>query len=402
MASIIKWLFGKKKNKALVSENKSQSSGDHSASFLPSNNAVSECRESAPTRLKPSLAEHPERFRKWRAAVEEFGHPDFPFLARDYSPNSRVACTGMVEWVAEAVLANDVSSIKCLLDELCGDSPSFLSRFLDSELECSLIGLSHDQYAYLKAAYLLQGALDSCFDEFFLINSGALMGAAILPWDFEFSAPDRCIRRANNFIKTMRKDAPAWEDVPFASVDRLRPMDRSTVAVLSPLLERISSLCVSARLPLLDAYILTKSSRGLRPLKESTFYETRRFGCRTEVTTPELLQSGFFQIENALDRPEPEKRFTKNELTSLLDREGISYRKSANKKALFEFAREECGTQLRVLAAAKEYVIPCDPLASLGDALLEYYQYQSYRLSVWAGGCVTDYYANSGRHREAT
>ena len=152
------------------------------------------------------------------------------------------------------------------------------------------------------------------------------------------------------------------------------------------LLQKIAQLSVSGRMHLIDAISDTRAGFTRRPLEECTSYRTREFGCYVPETTGEIRKGNFFSFK--LPKKDVEKKFKKKELQELLDRQQVSYKKSANRKKLLFLSAKHARPELKTLALTKREFIPNPPLSTCGEELIDFYQRQSDRLAVWAAGAI--------------
>lgn len=193
----------------------------------------------------------------------------------------------------------------------------------------------------------------------------------------------------------MRKDTPFWNDVPLCEPENLASFDRIKFDSIFPMLQRMIPLSTSARWHLLDAIrydqfgkirTIDKPYRSMRSLDKCTFYETRRFGCNTDETSKEIVDSGLVSFDVPLHLIE--RKFTKNDLTEILLNKGISFKKSQKKKELMALVKEHSINDLLELSYQRKYFLLTNELEAKGEILREFFYHQANRLGFWAAGTL--------------
>ncbi len=168
--------------------------------------------------------------------------------------------------------------------------------------------------------------------EFWITNDTCQLIAWAMCCNYpQFRMPmKKLIKKANQFIKKMAKDAPYWQDYPGFTIDEVivEPLKLKSSNV------RIAELSLSARIHLF--YVLHKGGGSLPNL---TNYSIRSFGIRTEVTTSEILDSQLL-----IESHEPASlanSLTKKELYDNCSKAMVNYRKSWNKVKLAQTLMQE-------------------------------------------------------------
>jgi hypothetical protein len=57
-------------------------------------------------------------FDELKERIEEIGHPEYPFLHKEYSPGSRVPCTDFSGFIVERLKTDDPNSICTLMGSI--------------------------------------------------------------------------------------------------------------------------------------------------------------------------------------------------------------------------------------------------------------------------------------------
>lgn len=361
---------------------------------------ASVCSFTKDRRMIEQGTEQPRQlFDDWKQAVQAIGHPEFPFLSVEFSPDRCIPCRGFVEWITDALVVGEVDSIARLFCEILGAIPAPWSRgsdprerfltlphdFCHINLEGTIVGLDSRQLSALLSAYMLQATIAGYQEEFILVSPGRfLLAATVLPWDFEIAIAADCIRRVNGFIKRMRKDTPFWRDIPLFKVQDIAPFDTAALQSLMRLRQGLVRLSVAARMHLLDAISDCRGRFAQRPLSACASMETRGFGCNTSETCDELLASGL--IEREVDLRAFHKWFTKSELQEMPLQRGVHFNKSARHAELFSLALDRTPEQIRSEAHEKGVFVLAEETYEVRGVLIDFYHHEASRLAVWIAG----------------
>jgi len=133
------------------------------------------------------------------------------------------------------------------------------------------------------------------------------------------------LRKANQFIKKMRKDSDYWNDYPLFEASGLKIQDPGE----SDCRKKISTLSLGARLHLFRAISYGESGISL---PHSTDYATRSFGLNIDETTKEILDNGL--LISSEDPLGLLSSFSRNGLLELCQKKNADFRKSWNKDKL--------------------------------------------------------------------
>jgi len=285
----------------------------------------------------------PQSVAQLRRTLRDIGHPEFPFLDRDHSPASRVPCTDFTPFIIDRLQSGDLSSISELMRGILagnpglGVGPEWIDSIITEVARADFGGYvtfgTPRGEVELKALFILAGK-DGGGREFWIAESGKphLFSLALScqrpVWQASMEALQR---KANTFIRQMRREAPFWEEYPLFSPRcfAVEPLPEL------PAIDVIRGLSLASRMHLLHF----AGSRVSGSLLRTATYRMRNLGVNPERTVSELGREGLFvpsdSDEGLLDV------WSKDDLMQACAKVGAEYRKSWRKDKLLAALREK-------------------------------------------------------------
>lgn len=264
------------------------------------------------------------------------GHPQYPFLHQEYSPNSRIPCADFTPFIIERLRVNDLKSIGGLLAGIVEANPGLgtdggwvndeLQQVVKAPLEKHIGFRDPDVYHQLRAMWIIAGKEGGDRGYWLIDRFPEYFALALSPYEMELKEPIYgLLKKANKFNREMRKMAVSWLDVPLIKPERLGiPPVRVNEGI-----EKVRGLTIGARLHLFFAV-----AAGGGCLPRLTDYELRQFGIFIPDTSKEIINSGLLSLSN--DTELLKKTMNKNDLAVACDKAAISYKKSWNKDKLLQ------------------------------------------------------------------
>lgn len=307
--------------------------------------AIQEGAPPQPGLLKQSRFSEGSPLQELQAQIQGKGRPEYPFLSREYSPSSRVPCVDFTPFVIERLRAGDVRSIGQLMRRIIEANPGlgFGSGWIETEVEqvlrAPLERYLHlpdpDAYHQLRAMWIIASKGGGGRQYWLTDELPRYFAQAISPFEMELpSAIEELRKRANRFIREMRKDASYWLDFP--------PFKASEL-IIPPLpagecVARVRRLSIGARLHL---FRIVEVGGGRLP--QLTGFILRDLGLYAPDSTREIMESGLVISSQAPGLLK--NSFEKTELLTACDQAGVICRKTWNKEK-----------QIQALLSAPAYV----------------------------------------------
>jgi len=367
--------------KAIIDEGLSDPSSDKDrlTAFL---NNLSDTIDQAQTKFQASNS-----ISQLKKQIKGVGHPDFPFLDKTYSPNSRVPCTDFSKFIVERLQQRDVHSIKVLMGGIVEANPGLGCgpEWIDEEIESVIKApvekyLSYTEeiaYSELKAMWVIASKSGGKRQYWISDNDKypLLFSRALCCYLFKLKpAFNELIEKANNCVKKWSEDSDYWKDYPRFNADMIDIPDIRESACR----QKILALSIGARLHLLQAV-----SNGGGSLPNSTDYKTRSFGLNILDTTKEILDSGLLiPSENPEDLL---STFSRKELLATCQEKGVDFRKSWNKDKLLEALVKEAPEFVNVTLKKRE-IVSINP--EFKDDLISIYSYSNQLENIYKVLCI--------------
>ena len=166
------------------------------------------------------------------------GHPEFPCLSRQYSPTSRIPCADFSRWLCDRIKANDAEAVaEFVLAGGRGGNPGIglgsdgfrehwqrnARQLLQRPLETHLCRGTPRAYLELRAALVLILLHDNVGGFIMASDAPRYLATVMIPHCFQPVGVEQLAKRANAFIREMRKDTPFWEDFPLFRIGESPP-----------------------------------------------------------------------------------------------------------------------------------------------------------------------------------
>lgn len=273
--------------------------------------------------------------------IAGLGHPEYPFLSKQYSPSSRVPCQDFSAFIIDRLNEDDRVSIKSLMRHIIEGNPGIgcgtdwidatVDEMINAPIEDYISFKDRKALLELKAIWIIAGKSGGKRQWWITDreNFMVLLSRALCAYHFEpKSNIDRLIPEANQFINKLAEEIPFWKDYPKFNKSMMNATDPGE----SECRQKIRSLSVGARLHLFQFIGYGKGAEGLLDV---TDFATKNMGLYISTTSEEIMESNLvlpdYQNHKGLS-----SIYEKNDLIRLCTEKGADYRKSWNKNKLVE------------------------------------------------------------------
>ena len=317
--------------------------------------------------FKHSLPPRSSPISELQTQIKGKGHPQYPFLHKEYSPNSRIPCEDFTSFIIDRLRARDLHSISILMEKIIEANPGFgpggkwisdeVMNVANVPLEKYLLFVDTDIYHHLKAMWIIT-AKGGGGREFWLTNKSPLFFAlALSPYEMKLQHEiGELCKKANRFIRKMRKDTPYWIDYPLFKESELTIPSLPTGEGMA----KVRRLSIGARLHLLYA---VEAGGGILP--RLTDYQLRSFGLYVPDSSKEIIDSGLLLLSQ--DPCLLKNSMSRNEMLEACIKMGAVVKKSWNKDKLLQ-ALCESPDYLNSLMAEAQLVCMCNGPQLIGHS----------------------------------
>lgn len=274
-------------------------------------------------------------------SISRYSHTDFPFLHQTYSPSSRMPFGDCSKFITNSLRTLDFLSIKSLMNYIIAGNSGVgcSSGWIENEVD-EIIKIDFEKFAVfenttavleLQALFIIASKIGGGREFWLTDNMGQLFSYALCCYHIEpTDAIDILKKKANSFIKRMRKEAPFWNDIPFfKSTTFTNPATTSSVSSI------MQNLPVMARI-----HLLAISERNASSLLTSTTFKMRSLGVNPLETAPALFNSGLCEL--VPETADLSNCISKSDIIEKLNVNQIPYKKSWNSTRLFTELKEHC------------------------------------------------------------
>lgn len=334
-------------------------------------------------RRNPVGTEHPQGVverasqRTMADPVEEFlqlisglGHPQYPILDATYSPNSRVPCTDLTTFIIKRLEEGDNHSIIRLFGLVLQSNPGLGlgPEWIDSIVN-ELVRTPFDRYVRFVGekgvlefrALFMVAAKDGGGREFAIASPVLRLFAQALACQLPTWRPEmqELAKRANSFIRKMRRDTPFWREFPLFKWAEPPTLTDSDFA------RSLREVSVAARLQ-----VLLIASIGPTPLSRASDYQMRNIGLHPLVTARELSKTELLVEVSGQERLWG--LWGKGELLEVFEKRGVPHKKSWKKEKLIEVLVAECPDLVKERLSRDPVFVINPQYASAATQLIQY------------------------------
>jgi len=273
----------------------------------------------------------------FRQEAKKYGHPDYPFLSKDYSPDSRVPSVELSPFIIEHIKRKDIKPIIALMKEILSANPGLGvdTSWIDPVIR-KIMRLDFGQYlgfsdpnAYieLKALWIIASKYTDNPNFWITTELPKLFSWALCcHFPMVHNSISKLVEKANNFISKMAEEIPYWKEYPKFSIDKLiiTPPEINSTCI-----GKIKNLSLSSRMHLFFAF-----KKGGGNLINLINYAIRNFGISVQDSASQIIKSELFVPSS--DPKLLSTMMTQKELLNLCREAGIEVRKSWNKNKLID------------------------------------------------------------------
>lgn len=290
------------------------------------------------------------------ASLKGCGHPDYPLLSKDYSPNSRVPCRDLIPFIANRIAEHDLQSVKKFMSLVVEANPGLGigSNWIEQSVD-EVISTPFQKYVEFESgdglrelqAYFIVASKAGGGRQFLITEDVPELICQALLCHQPIWKPHvtELITKANAWIEEMAEDIPYWETYP-----RFNSIFKGCQRTDEKLASTLQHLTPAARLHLF--YAIEANGGALQSL---TNYQIRSLGIDVEATSWELIA---LKVVNASHSSNSiASAFSKNDLVGICQNHGLSFKKSWNKKKLGE-AIELDGSLAEQIASENNLIVP--------------------------------------------
>lgn len=294
------------------------------------------------TRRSP-VEKKPKIKKSFVAYANGRGLKDYPCNSKNYSPSSRYPCTDFSPWIMEALRSKNHKGIADLICEIVRANPGMgfgsddgvkqhwqqqTKRVISFDIEKHISATDQEVYTELRAINLLI-LLHHDFNGFILTAQEVSQAVAgiIAARQIKFKHLKELEKKANRFIRKMRKDTPYWEEFDLFK-NTPDEISVSTDGLKPEFVQKYLDLPLVTRIHLLDIAMFQEKKRLKHP-SEMTVSVTRQLGIDPDESTKILIDKGLLSPISDVDKVTDSLK--KDELLNLASSNGVDVRKSWNK-----------------------------------------------------------------------
>lgn len=267
-------------------------------------------------------------------------------------------CTDFSGFIIERLKTGDPNSICTLIGSIIEANPGvgIGSSWIDEEIR-TIIKTDLNKYISfddplaileLKAIWIISAKAGGSRDFWLTEKTPLQVAQALCAYNILLKpAMIELLKKANSFIRKMRKDNPYWDDQPLFSANDL------TLSELSPseCIGKVRSLSIGARLHLFCAICFVSND-----LPDVTDYATRSFGLYIPDTTKEILTSHL--LVPARNPQFLKETMTKDALIATCESTGTACKKSWNKTMLLQSLIKNAPAHIEKIMEEHQFALP--------------------------------------------
>jgi hypothetical protein len=279
--------------------------------------------------------------------IEEWSHPEFPFLDRDYSPGSNVPAVDLTPAVAKWIQTGRVEAISELWD-LTTYQGAASQRMLEMALAASpptQIGVPMPAVCELRAIHLLSLRTSLVHQNFAIPVWVRLIASVLSCYPILISQSDSLQAE----IQAATADGGFLSDIVGSAEAARQSMNFASLSFgeAQGAADKLRHASPMVRLVIHD---FLYRGWGHGALRFHLYYDERLYGCGAEQNQMELEATGLFSGPS--DDGYLSATITKEMLRSALETAGCEMKRSASRKEMVELARSRPGLVSSLISRA--------------------------------------------------
>lgn len=292
---------------------------------------------------KPTVTSNNSKLKTLLSELGSKGHAEYPLLRKEYAVTSGMPYTDFSGWVIEQLKTKDYNSLYAFVKEyyLGRDNDTYseqelkktFEKFLTKNFKALFKNIDEQAIFEIQSFFILKRGIDDFNREFWIAEDkeAELLCKILSVYSFEIvpNSFDPLIKKANKFLREMRKDNDFWKEYKNYKIEELQ--NEYKLKTTNGLEKKLRQLNAGERLHFFDfatVYSYRKFWNG------DSSYKTRSFGINELDSVNNISELGIFDTVNDLNAI-PEIT-SKGELKETAEKAGFEIKKSWTMDKIFE------------------------------------------------------------------
>ncbi len=312
--------------------------------FLPpSQRQKTQSASTVQSNPKPTVTSNNSKLKTLLAELSSKGHADYPLLRKEYAVTSGMPYTDFSGWVIEQLKTKDYNSLYAFVKEyyLGRDTETYseqelkknFEKFLSKNFKALFSNIDEQAIFEIQAFFILKRGIDDFNREFWIAEDkeAELLCKILSVYSYEIvpNAFEPLIKKANKFLREMRKDVDFWKDYKNYKIEELQ--SEYKLETTNGLENKLKQINAGERLHFFDfatVYSHRKFWNG------DSSYKTRSYGINELESISKISELGIFDTVNDINAI-PEIT-SKGELKETAEKAGFEIKKSWTMDKIFE------------------------------------------------------------------
>jgi hypothetical protein len=318
---------------------------DYPEQFLPpSQRQKTQTASTIKSSPKPTVTSNNSKLKTLLSELGSNGHAEYPLLRKEYAVTSGMPYTDFSGWVIEQLKTEDYNSLYAFVKEyyLGRDNDTYNEQELKKTFEIFLTknfkelfsNIDEQAIFEIQAFFILKRGIDDFNREFWIAEDkeAELLCKILSVYSFEIvpNSFEPLIKKANNFLREMRKDVDFWKEYKNYKIEELQ--NEYKLKTTNGLEKKLKQINSGERLHFFDfatVYSYRKFWNG------DSSYKTRSYGINELDSVKKISELGIFNVVNDINAI-PEIT-SKGELKETAEKAGFEIKKSWTMDKIFEF-----------------------------------------------------------------
>lgn len=267
------------------------------------------------------------------------GHPEYPLLRKEYAVTSGMPYKDFSRWVITQLKERDYTGLYAFIKELyLGSSDpndnrlkQDFSTFISKDFKSLFTKIDGNAIFEIQAFFILRRGIDDFNREFWIADGhdAELLAKILSVYDFDIQSQsfEPLIKKANKFLREMKKDNDYWKDYKTYKLEELPVQNQGQMT--TQLAEKLKELTPGERLHFFD---FAKYSATFWNGDSSA--KTRGFGINENESLESIARLDIF--EASIDINSIPQITSKGELKESAEKAGFNIKKSWGMDKIFE------------------------------------------------------------------
>ena len=313
---------------------------------------------------KPKITSNNSKLNTLIKELESKGHPEYPLLRKEYAVSSGVPYKDFSGWIIEQLKQKDYNSLYAFVKEFyIGKDNSYekelkinFEKFLTKDFKSLFNNIDEQAIFEIQAFFIIERGIDDFNREFWIAEDkeAELLCKILSVYSFSINPNsfEPLIKRANKFLREMRKDVEDWKSFKNYKIEELKT--ENIIETSTNILNKLKQLNPGERLHFFD---YSNKYSKIKFWNGDSSSKTRNFGINESDSIQKIASLGI--LEKVCDINAIPDITSKSVLKEKAEKAGFEIKKTWTLQKIFENLLKTESGQIFLKEFTNENIVLC-------------------------------------------